>query len=70
MITYSFSLLKEYFMRFPFTDEMHELEKIFKPYKEGCHLVETAPKEAIEAWQEYCRLFEIEKEKNSDIDLL
>ena len=57
-------------MRFPFTDEMHELEKIFEPYKEGCHLVENAPKSAVEAWEKYCKLFEIERNKNSDIDLL
>lgn len=57
-------------MRFPLTDEMHELEKIFEPYEEGCHLMESAPKEAIEAWKKYCRLFEEEREKNSNIDLL
>ena len=57
-------------MRFPFTDEMHELEKIFEPSEDGCHLVETAPKAAVEAWEKYCKLFEIERNKNSDIDLL
>lgn len=57
-------------MRFPFTDEMHKLEKIFEPYKEGCHLIENAPKEAVEAWKKYCRLFEEERAKNSNIDLL
>ncbi len=57
-------------MRFPFTDEMHELEKIFEPYQEGCHLVKNAPQNAVEAWEKYCKLFEIEREKNSNIDLL
>lgn len=57
-------------MRFPFTDEMHKLEKIFEPYIEGCHLIENAPKEAVEAWEKYCRLFEEERAKNSNIDLL
>lgn len=57
-------------MRFPFTDEMHELEKVFKPYKSGCHLVENAPQKAIEAWERYCQLFEEERKKNSRIDLL
>lgn len=57
-------------MRFPFTDEMHELMKVFEPYEDGNHLVENAPKEAIEARKKFCELFKIEYEKNSNIDLL
>lgn len=57
-------------MRFPFTDEMHELMKVFEPYEDGNHLVANAPKEAIEARKKFCELFEIEYEKNSNIDLL
>ena len=30
----------------------------------------TFPKEAVEAWEKYCRLFEEEREKNSNMDLL
>lgn len=36
-------------MRFPITDEMRDLEKIFKPYEDGCHLAENAPEEAEKA---------------------
>lgn len=57
-------------MRFPFTEKMHKLEPIFEPYKEGCHLIESAPQEAVEAWEEYCKLFREEREKNSRLDLL
>ena len=57
-------------MRFPITDEMRELEKTFRPYESGCHLVENAPKEAIEARDKYYELWNVEKKKNSRIDLL
>ena len=57
-------------MRFPITDEMRKLEKIFKPYEIGCHLVEDAPKEAVEARDKYYELWNVEKKKNSRIDLL
>lgn len=30
----------------------------------------TFSKEAVEAWEKYCRLFEEERERNSNIDLL
>lgn len=30
----------------------------------------TFPKGAVEAWEKYCRLFEEEREKNSNMDLL
>lgn len=57
-------------MRFALTKEMNELEKIYKPYKKGCHLVPNAPKEAIEAFEKHKELFKKEYEKNSRIDLL
>lgn len=57
-------------MRFPITDEMRELEKIFRPYEDGCHLVENAPQEAVNARNKYYELWKIEKEKNSNVDLL
>lgn len=35
------------------TPEMDELEKIYKPYMEGCHLKSDAPAEAVEAFEKY-----------------
>jgi len=35
------------------TPEMDELEKIYEPYKEGCHLKSDAPAEAVEAFEKY-----------------
>ena len=52
-------------MRFSYTDEMHELMKIFEPYKEGCHLVKDAPKEAVEAEKKFRELFKEMAEYNS-----
>lgn len=57
-------------MRFPFTEEMRRLEQIYEPYEEGCHLKDDAPQEAIEAKKEFDRLFRLEFEKNSRLDLL
>ena len=37
-------------MRIWVPDEIRQLEKIYEPYQEGCHLVENAPKEAVEAF--------------------
>lgn len=52
-------------MIFDWSDEMKELEKIFKPYVEGCHLVEGAPQEAIEAEKRFMELFKERREYNS-----
>lgn len=52
-------------MRFSFTDEMHELMKIFEPYREGCHLVKDAPKEAIKAKEKFMKLFKELDDYNS-----
>ena len=38
-------------------DEIKALERIFEPYMEGCHLIENAPKEAIEALEKYCEWY-------------
>lgn len=57
-------------MRVIFTEEMTELRKIFEPYEEGCHLKEDAPQEAVEAKKKFMKLFEIEAERNSRLDLL
>ena len=39
-------------------EEIRELEKIFKPYMEGCHLKEDAPIEAIEALEKHDKWYE------------
>lgn len=57
-------------MRVNATPEMEKLREIFALYREGCHLVKDAPKEAVEAEKEYMRLFDIEYERNTDFDLL
>ncbi len=36
-------------MRIILTEEIEKLMQIYKPYVEGCHFVDNAPKEAIEA---------------------
>ena len=43
--------------------EIRKLERIFNPYIEGCHLVENAPEEAVEAFNKY---FEWIKEAQGD----
>ena len=50
-------------MRFSNTPEMDELKKIFKPYEEGCHLVEDAPQEAVEAKRKFMELFDAETKR-------
>lgn len=50
-------------MRFSNTPEMDRLKEIFKPYEEGCHLVENAPTEAVEAKNRFMELFEAEEKK-------
>lgn len=50
-------------MRFSNTPEMDKLKNIFKPYEEGCHLVEDAPQEAVEAKKKFMELFDAEMEK-------
>ena len=57
-------------MRIIYTDEMRSLREVFEPYEEGCHLVENAPKEAVEARKKYYKLVNEECQKNSNIDLL
>ncbi len=51
-------------MRFSYPPEMEELRKIFEPYKDGGLLVKDAPKEAVDAYNKYHELFEIEFKKN------
>lgn len=51
------------------TPEMDELEKIYKPYMEGCHLKADAPEEAIEAFEKYLELFNEAKRKWIEIEL-
>ena len=57
-------------MRVVFTDEMRALKEIFEPYEEGCHLVNNAPPEAVEAREKFLKLYDFEREKYSNIDLL
>lgn len=47
-------------MRVYYPPEMLELRKKFEPYLEGCHLCEDAPKEVVEAYEEYYKWFEEE----------
>ena len=34
-------------------EEIRKLERIFKPYMDGCHLREDAPQEAVEALKKH-----------------
>jgi hypothetical protein len=36
-------------MLLPYPKEIKKLMDIYEPYMEGCHLVEDAPQEAVEA---------------------
>ena len=45
-------------------------EKHNKKSERGVRMWNTFSKEAVEAWEKYCRLFEEKREKNSNIDLL
>ena len=36
-------------MRICYPEEIEKLKEIYEPYEEGCHLVENAPQEAIDA---------------------
>lgn len=51
------------------TPEMDELEKIYEPYEEGCHLKSDAPAEAVEAFEKYLELFNEAKRKWIEIEL-
>lgn len=57
-------------MRGPLSDEMHRLMDIIKPYKEGHHLKDNAPSEAIEAMKKLDKLVEEDIKNNHRIDLL
>ena len=42
---------------------MRELRKIFEPYKDGCFLAKDAPKEAVDAYNKYYELFDMQYKK-------
>ncbi len=44
-------------MRIIITEEIEKLMQIYEPYQEGCHLVDNAPKEAIEAKKKVLQWF-------------
>lgn len=47
-----------------YTEEMKRLKEIFKPYEKGVELIEAAPKEAVEAFNKFYRIFaEITKDE-------
>ncbi len=50
-------------MVFMYTDEMKELEKIFRPYENGCDLVDSAPQEAIDAKEKFKELLKKQTEE-------
>lgn len=41
-----------------FTEEMNRLWDMIKPWLDGCTLRKDAPKEIVEAYKEYDRLFD------------
>ncbi len=44
-------------MYFVIPEEKRRLQRVYKPYLEGVRLKENAPKEAIEAYNEFNRWF-------------
>ncbi len=40
-------------MRIRYPEEIEQLKSIYKPYMDGCHLIEGAPKEAVEALDKF-----------------
>lgn len=53
-------------MVFIYTDEMIALKNIFEPYEVGCHLVDDAPKEAVNAKEKFREL--IRKQTEDEIN--
>ena len=51
------------FMVFFPTEEMKELDKIFRPYMDGAKLRKDAPKEVVEAHNRYFELFRKQHEE-------
>ncbi len=51
-------------MRFSYPPEMKELRKIFEPYEDGCFLAKDAPKEAVDAYNKYYELFDMQYKNN------
>ena len=45
-------------MRIWIPDWIKELENICKPYEDGCHLVEGAPQEVIDAYEKVNKWYE------------
>ena len=41
-------------------EEMKKLERIYKPYLDGCKLKKDAPQEAVEAFERFFKWFEEE----------